>query len=888
MPNATSLWRHLTRGLRVLTNRDAADRDAADELQHYLDESIAALVDRGYSRDDAHRLALRDLGNLTVAREQVRAYGWENVVSTTAADVRHAARRLRRTPGFTIICIVTLALGIGASTAIVSVVNPVLFERLPYPRPERIVTVWDVANGGGRLEVTFGSIREIVQRSRAFEATAALRPWQPTMTGWAEPERLEGQRVGASYFRVLGVAPAIGRDFNTAEDVVNGPKVVIISDALWRRRFSADPALVGQPIGLDDDSFTVVGIMPARFENVLAPSAELWMPLQYDTSLPANGREWGHHLRMVGRLRTGVGVAAARQELNGIADTPLDAFPRPPHAALTQGFLVGALRDDIARDVKPALVAVLGAVLLVLGIACVNVTNLLLARSAERRGELAMRAALGAGRLRLVRQQLAESLLLAIAGGALAMVVADAGVRALIAISPPGLPRLGAIGLDRTIFAFALGLTTLVGLAVGLVPALSAVRTDLKTGLHDAARGSTGGHQRTRRALVVAEIALALVVLICTGLLLRSLQRLFAVPPGFQPAHLVTMQVQTTGRRFADRRITHRYFATALENVRSVSGVIDAGFTSQLPLSGTDDMYGVHSESSQVGLPDGDGAAFRYGVTPGYAEAIGLTLRRGRLLDAHDAVAGAPGVALISESLAKSRFPNADPIGRRLQVGSDPLWHTVVGVVGDVMQTSLATSQPDAVYIPTTQWNMFTDRALWLVARVHGDTATLTPSIKRAIWSTDKDQPIVRVGTMAQLIAASAAERRFALIVFEAFALVALTLAAIGLYGVLAGSVTERTREIGVRSALGASRADILGLILRQGLALAAAGIGIGLAGASIASGGLVTLLFGVTRLDPLTHVGVVALLTAVAALASWLPAWRAARVDPAITLRAE
>jgi predicted permease len=515
------------------------------------------------------------------------------------------------------------------------------------------------------------------------------------------------------------------------------------------------------------------------------------------------------------------------------------------------------------------------------------VTNLLLARSAERRSELAMRAALGAGRLRLIRQQLAESLLLAMAGGGLAMLVADAGIGALVALSPPGLPRVDAIGLDRTVFAFALGLTTLVGLVVGLVPARAAARHDLQVARHGAGRSTIGNDQRTRRALVVAEVALALVLLVCAGLLLRSLQRLFAVPPGFQPDHVLTMQVQTAGRQFTDGKVTTRFFASALESVRQIPGVVDAGFTSQLPLTGSSDMYGVRFESSTTGVADAGSGAFRYAVTAGYLETMNIALRRGRLLDAHDAAPGAPLSVLISESFAKSNFPDADPIGRRLRIGDDQSWRVIVGVVGDVRQTSLAVDQPDAVYLPTTQWT-FTDRALWLVVRAHGDAAALAPIVKRAIWWIDKDQPIARVATMEALVTASAAERRFALVIFEAFALVALTLAAIGLYGVLAGSVTERTREIGVRSALGASRADILALVLRQGLTLTAAGIAIGLAGALAASGALVTLLFGITRLDPVTHVGVVALLTLVAAVASWLPAWRASRVDPAVTLRAD
>jgi predicted permease len=680
----------------------------------------------------------------------------------------------------------------------------------------------------------------------------------------------------------------LGRDFHVSDDIVNGPNVAILSDGLWRRRFSADPAIVGRAITLNDTSYTIVGVMPAALENVLAPSAEVWALMQYDLALPGVGREWGHHLRLAARLRPDVRFEQAQRELNGIASAPLAEFPRVPWAALSQGFIVHPLQDDVTQAVRPALLAVAGAVMLVLTIACVNVTNLLLAQSARRQGEIAMRMALGAGRLRLLRQLLAESLLLAACGGALGMLVASAGVRALVALSPPGLPRVDAIQIDSAIFAFAFGVSLVVGVAVGLVPAMRASRRDLRGRLHEASRTTAGSHQRTRRALVVAEVALAIVLLVCAGLLLRSLQRLFAVAPGFQPEHLLTLQVQTSGRQFNDAATTHRFFAAAVDAVRNVPGVEAAGFSSQLPFSGSDDQYGVHFEMNSPGIAATDGSALRYAVTPGYLETMGIPLRGGRRIDPHDAVPGAPGIVVISESLAKRQFPDGGVIGQRLRIGTDDQpWRTVVGVVGDVRQTSLAASQTDAVYLPSSQWP-FTDRVLWLSARTHGDPAPLATAVKSAIWSVDKDQPIVRVGTMDRLVEASAAERRFALVLFEAFALTALALAAIGLYGVLSGAVTERTREIGVRAALGASRADILALVVRQGMTLATVGVGVGLGGAALASGTLATLLFDVSRMDPLTYVGVTVLLAAVAAVACGLPAWRAARVDPSITLRAE
>jgi putative ABC transport system permease protein len=530
------------------------------------------------------------------------------------------------------------------------------------------------------------------------------------------------------------------------------------------------------------------------------------------------------------------------------------------------------------------LLAVLGAVLLVLLIACVNVTNLLLARGVQRRGEFAMRAALGAPRSRLVRQLLTESLLLAELGGALGVLVAEFGVDALLVLSPPELPRMGAIAVNGAAFAFALGIATLIGLAIGLVPALHASRGDLRVGLQQGSPRTVGGHQLMRRALVVAEVALALVLLVSAGLLLRSLERVFAVTPGFDASNVLTMQVQTAGHQFDDDDARRRFFTRALEDVRRVPGVASAAFTSLLPLGGGDEFgtYGTLFEKDQRSYD-----VFRYAVTPGYFETMKVPLRQGRFFDDRD-VKDAPLAVVISESLAKHEFPGQDPIGQRVHVGPrDRPWYTVVGVVGDVKQESLAASSWDQVYITAAQ-SWFADDALTLVVRPRGDATVLVPAIRNAIWSVDKDQPIVRVATMDRLLAASEAQRRFAMIVFEMFGIVALALAAIGIYGVLSGSVSERTREIGVRLALGASPRDILALVLRQGMALTGLGAAIGLAGAVIATEGLVTLLFGISRLDPITYLGVIVLLLGVSAVACWMPAQRAARVDPAVTLRTE
>jgi putative ABC transport system permease protein len=887
-----SLWRQITRGLRALTHRTDADRDVSDEVQHYLDQAAEDLVAQGLSPEAARRRARLELGNATAVREQVRSYGWENIVEGFAADLRYGARRLRTSPGFTIVAALTLALGIGASTAIFSAVNPILFEPLPYPHAGRIMMIWDIFQDE-RSAVTFHTYRELEARSHSFDGLAAYEGWQPTMTGAAEPARFDGQSVSWQYFRTLGATPALGRDFIESDDAFHGPTVAILSDTLWRRRFAANPAIVGRAITLDGDSYTVIGVMRRGFEDVPAPSTEIWSAMRYDPGHIADlqAPEWGHHLRLLGRVRPGVNLDGVRQDLNAIARAPVAEFPRAQWAALHNGFIVDSLQQDVTRGVKPALLAVLGAVLLVLAIACVNVTNLLLSRGAQRQGEFAMRAALGASRSRLIRQTLTESLLLSFAGGALGVLVAENGVRALVALSPPGLPRVDAIAINGPAFIFAVGITTLIGLAVGVMPALQVSRGDLRSGLQRSSRQTAGSHQRTRRMLVVAEVALALVLLVSAGLLQHSLNRLFRVDPGFDPSQMLTLQVQTSGHKFDDPTSTpgvgsalrRRFFSEALDAVRRVPGVRAAALTSLLPLTDPElSTYGALFEKEQNGFD-----VFRYVVSPGYFEAMRIPLVRGRPLDDHDTGEAAP-VTVISASLARHEFGSQNPIGQHVHIGpTDRPWFTIVGVAADVKQVSLADSQLDEVYItPAQSW--FADDAMGLVVRARGDSAALTPAIRNAIWSVDRDQPIVEVSTMDSLMAATAAERRFALILFEAFGLAALVLAAIGIYGVLSGSVTERMREIGVRSALGATRGNILALVVRQGMTLTMIGMAGGLVAAMIASRALATLLFGVSRLDPATYFGVVALLGGVSSVACWVPAWRAAGVDPARTLRAD
>lgn len=868
--------------LRSLTakffRRSQTEREMEEELRSHIRCRADDLERSGLHRAEAERRARIEFGCHQRFKEECREELGGSFVDILIHDVRFGVRMLRKSPGFAIIVVLTIALGVGASTAIFSAVNPILFESLPYLHADRLVMIEEIASNGARNAGTFGMYRGLVDRNHSFDAISVSKGWRPTMTGSAEPERLEAQRVSASYFKVLGVSPVLGRDFQAADDRLNGPSVVVISDGIWQRRFGGDHTIIDRQVTLDDNAYTVIGVMPRSFENVLLPLTDVWAALQYDLSL---GSAWGHHLRTMGRLRPGVSVDQATREIDALGHGVL-LEQNPETYGRDVKFAAASLQDEVTRSVKPGLIAVLGAAALLLLIACVNVINLLLARGAQRRGEFAIRAALGAGRTRLIQQILTESLLLAMLGGAVGIAVAPLGVKALKVLSP-GLPRAGAIGVDGTVFTFALSITMLIGLVVGLIPALHTSRDELSGELKQSCRRAASGHQVLRRALVVAQLALAVVLLLGAGLLLRSLQQLFAISPGFNASGLLTMQVSASGRRF-NKEANDRFFAQALEAARRLPGVAEAGFTSQLPLSGDDDQYGARFEGDDpiIGYN-----VFRYAVSPGYFETIGIPLRRGRLLDTRD-VADAPLALVMSESLAKRKFPNQDPIGQRVYVGPPGLpWLTIVGVVGDVKQASLAVSQTDAVYTTPMQWP-FTDNTMSLVVRTHGDAAALAPGLRQAIRLVDKDQPIVRVATMDSLLAATAAERRFALVLFEAFGLVALALAAIGIYGVLSGTVTERTHEIGIRLALGARKMDVVQLVLRQALRFAIVGAAVGLVGGLMVSHLIAGLLYAVRPTDPPTFAGVAFILMAVALLASYVPARRAMRVDPIVALKYE
>lgn len=874
--------RTLRAGLRRVFRKDAVERDLDDEVRSYLASATDEYIRAGLPPDQAARRARVELGGIESVKEHARGFGWEVLVETTLRDLRFGARSLARTPGFTVVTLVTLALGIGATTAIFSAVKPILFDPLPYPNGDAIVSISYAADDGSRIPQAFGTFAELRARSRSLSAAAAVKSWLPTLEGAGDTERLTGQRVSAGYLDVLGVSPMIGRNFDPAEDVPAGANEALLSSALWRRRFGSDRTIVGQKILLNGQPFTVIGVMAPEFENVLAPESEIWTLLQYDPALPLNGREWGHHLRVAARLSAQASVARARDELDTIAHNPVAQFSRPAWASMSKGMIVTSLADDMTGAVRPALTAVLAAVLLMLAIAAVNVANLVSGRTFVRAGEFAMRTALGAGRGRLIRQLLTECGLLAISGAALGLGVAFFGLRELVALSPPEMPRLAAVRLDGASLLFAAAVAAVIALLIGIIPVVQLSRGHLLGAVRESGARVFGARHASRHVLVIAEVALALVLLVNAGLLWRSLSALFAVRTGFNASRLLTMQVYPPSRTI-DKTSSDQFFRASLDAVRSLSGVTAAAFTSQLPLSGDDAAYGVRFEGEDA---NSGGSAFRYAVSAGYFTTLGIPIRRGRALDHRDA-AGAPPAAIISESLARRQFGDADPVGRKVHIGpAETPWFAIVGVAGDVRQMSLADDQPDAVYL-TTEQSWFVEGLQSLVVRSDTrDASTLAAGVKRAIHAIDPGRPVVRVRTMEDLIASTASERRFIVILLEAFALVALVLASVGLHGVLSSQVTERIREIGVRSALGASRTRIVLEVLGRGMTLTAIGLAIGLVVTLLGSSALVTLLFGVTRFDVVTYAGVVAMLATVSVIACAIPAWRAARVDPVRVLR--
>ncbi|WP_164020106.1 ABC transporter permease [Pyxidicoccus trucidator] len=804
-----------------------------------------------------------------------------SLLDNLAADVRFALRTLRRAPGFVSVAVLCLALGIGANAIIFSVVYGVLLRPLPYAAPERLVTPFEVRSQGSGGPVSWPTFHAWKELIPAFQHLAAFIEGGATLQAPdATAEHLEVTRGTAEFFAVYGVPPLLGRTFVSTDDQPGQQPVTVLSESLWRRRFGADRAVLGRTVTLDSTPHTVVGVMPASFDA----DTDLWLPLVPPPD--ASTRARGFVLLLRARLAPGVSLEAADAQLKAVAAQVGATQSQEPRSAR-----LIPLTEGPTQAWRAPLQVLLGAVALVLLIACTNVANLLLARAGARRQELAIRVALGAGRGRVIQQLLVESLLLALLGGALGMLIARWGLDALLALSPDTLPRRESIALDGTSFLFLTLLTVTSGLGFGLLPALQLSRLDVRGGL--AAAGTHGGAmgpgRRLRSALVIAEIALSLILLVGAGLLGRGFLHLLGTSPGFRAEHVLTLHLGIPKERFftdggLDPDLPRRLLAPILDEVRALPGVSAAGMTSVLPIqrAWNNARYTVDGEPPPA--PGDEPRAERRATSPGYFATLGIPLLQGRDFTPRDADPGQPGTVIINESLARRHFQDASPLGRRLELGGGAA--TIIGIVGDVRQAGLDREPLAEFHVPYGRpWG---DDSLVLVVRTAVDPESLVPGIREAVRWVDGTLPVFRAQTLEQVIAKSLGLRRLVLGLLGGFAVLALFLSASGLYGVISLLVTQRTRELGIRMALGARAGDVLRLVLGQGAALTAVGITVGLVGALVLTRVLESQLYGVTARDPLTFAGVALLLAGVALLACWLPARRATRVTPMQALRGD
>lgn len=802
-------------------------------------------------------------------------------------DLRNACRGLLRVPRFAALVVLVLAVGIGGSTAMFTAIKALLLDSVPYPEAERLVLISDFGRDGAAMPVAFGSYREIISRSRALESATVALGWEPTLSAAGEPVRLAGQQVSASFFDTLGVRPSAGPGFAASADVPGGERQVVLGYGLWRERFAGDASVIGREIELDEARYRVVGVMPAGFRDVLAPAAQAWSLLQFDPALPAEGREWGKGLRMVGRLRADVSIGSAAAELARIGAAPDAAFVRPAHADLARGAIVQGLRDALTQSIRPGVFAGSAAVALLLIIACVNVVNLLLVRGAQREHEFAARAALGASPVRLMRHQLIEVVVLALIGAALGLGLAQLALTALAGLAE----ARGAVAVfgvvDGTTLLFTTVIALAVGVLVGWVPALQAARRGRRSGLLPGGRRGVGRARGARGAMVVVEVALAAVLLVSAGLLLGSLQRLFAVDTGMQAHGVLSMQIHATGAGYRDDVALAAFYDRVLAVAAAVPGVSSAALTSHLPMTDDRSEFGAYFEVLADEPADRGYNVLRYAVSADYFATLGIPLHLGRGLVESD-TASSPKAVVISQSLAQRHFGDVNPLGRRMHIGPvEAGWYTVVGVAGDVRQASLAASETDAVYVSPAQWH-FGDRVRSLVVRAQGEPEALAAALRDAVWAVDPARPITRVASMDTLIGRSAGERQLWATVFTGFGLAALLLASMGLYGVLSVHVAERTSEIGLRLALGARAATVARALLAQALGLIGMGLSLGLLLASGTTAALHSLLFGLGATDPMTFLLAALTLGGVGLLACIAPLRRAVSIAPVQALRSE
>jgi putative ABC transport system permease protein len=871
--------------LRSLFRRDHVERDLSDELQFHLDQKTKANIVNGMTPDNARQKARREFGGLELSKENCRDTRRVSYLHDILQDALFGLRMLRNSPVFALVAILTLALGIGANTAIFSVIHGVLLRPLPFPKQDQLMMLWERDNEGRRSHTSWATFMDWNRLNHSFSGIAAVSFWTPTFIGAHDAETLNGFRASSVLFDLLGVKFAHGRNFLPTEDVRGNNFVVILSYGFWQRRFGADPAVVGKTVQLGTRAYTVVGILPEQLPSVFSldprKPADIYTPLAYDDTLPYACRDC-RHLRAFARLKDGLSITQAEAEMNQISANLFREYPTAYSAA---GVTLTPLKEYVVGDVRTALWVLLGSVGFVLLIACMNVANLLLAWATRRQREVALRAALGAQRARMVRQFLTESLLLTLLGGGFGLFLAWVSVELLQRIQLVNLPRLHDVHIDAWTFAFTFGISLVTGLVFGLLPAFRASRLDLNETLKESGKSSAGKERhRLRSALVFADVALALLLLTGAGLMMKSFVRLLEVKPGFDPSHTLTLTLSLWGPKSADAPAV-AFFDQVLQHIQALPGVKSAGIVSQLPLGGNMDMYGVHVEGKMLSNPEEDPSADRYSVTPGYLRAMRIPLLRGRGFDEGD-VAASPMVVLVNESMAQQFWPGEDPIGKRLKMGDTKgSWRTVVGVVGDVLHRGLDAPHTIQVYLPNTQ---FADSSVILAVRTENDPTPLAAAVRSEIAALDPQVPVSDVETMDEVVSSSVANQRFGALLFLLFGAIALLLTAVGIYGVISYGVAQRTHEIGIRLALGAGRREVLRLIVGEAMRPALLGAALGLCAAFGLTRLLTRLLYNVKPTDPPVFAAVLLILICVALLASYIPARRATRVDPMIALRYE
>jgi predicted permease len=875
--------RELLFRLQSLFRRRKIESGLSEEIESHLQLATEANIATGMSPHEARHAALREFGGVEQIKEHYRDQRGFRWADELHGDIRFAMRSLRKSPGFTAVAVLTLALGSGACTAIFSVVNGVLLRPLDYPEPERLVVLREQQLPGFReFSLSPPNYRDWEDELKSFERIAAYAGAALNLTGSGEPQRLNAVRATGHYFDVFRIRPTLGRTFLPDDDIPGKDKVVVLSHPFWQRVYGGEAGAVGRTLQLNGEPYTVIGIAPPGFGS--ANHAELWVPIAFRPRDLANENRGARFLNVVARLKPGVTIAQADAELKLLAARLANQYPETNKnwTAFT-----AALADFTVRDVRTVLYTLLGAVGCVLLIVCANIANLLLARAVARNREISLRAALGASRGRLIRQLLTESLLLALLGGVAGLLLAQWGLDALLALAPATLPRVADIQLDSTVLVGSLALSLLTGIAFGLAPAWLGARTDVNEALIQASRGHTDGRARSglRNTLVVIEVALALVLLAGAGLLVRSFIALGRVDPGFAPEHAVVLRLSLPAQKYARPEQQVAFADALLARVGGVPGVKSAGIVHSFPL-----LFNFTQSFMVEGRPRPKDAELPttndYSATPGYFQAMGIRLVRGRLFTERDD-ANAPRVVLVNETLAREQFPNEDPIGKRINITRGPeSWREIVGIVSDVKQRGLDKATPNETYLPFAQVP-FTNQNL--VVRANGSALAIAGALRPAVYAVDKDQPIGGITPLTEIMADSVARQRFAMTLLTLFAIVALVIAAVGIYGLMAYTVTRRTSEIGIRMALGAQRADVLGLVFAQGGRLVGLGLLLGL-GTALLGTRLIdaSILFKTDARDPFTFGTITLLLAVVATLACLLPALRATKVNPLLALRTE